>query len=216
MARKYWRSELPGPSHLARILQNLRREPRPALPRLRALRLTLAARNDHFAARHFIKEELPRIRYANPRLEISVEKKEKKEGEAWPATIELAYGAFIFSWSSEGAAMLMQMIVADGATETHALTESWSTDILTRVLDAGAGDGWKRWKETRAAQGLPPLDPPVVQPPPPPKTKHGRPALSLSQKPAKKVLGVEEVVGAEGSSPAKPDFTKSGAAMVLP
>ncbi|VDC07023.1 unnamed protein product [Peniophora sp. CBMAI 1063] len=196
MARKYWRTELPGPSHLTRVLQNLRREPRPALPRLRALRLTLAARNDHFAARHFVKEELPRIRYANPRLEITVEKKEKKEGEAWPATIELAY--------------------ADGATETHALTESWSTDILTRVLDAGAGDGWKRWKETRAAQGLPPLDPPVVQPPPPPKTKYGRPALSLTHKPAKKVLGAEEVVEAEGASPATPDFTKTGAAMVLP
>ncbi|KZV61827.1 hypothetical protein PENSPDRAFT_642954 [Peniophora sp. CONT] len=196
MARKYWRTELPGPSHLARVLQNLRREPRPALPRLRALRLTLASRNDHFAARHFVKEELPRIRYANPRLEISVEKKVKKEGEAWPATIELAY--------------------ADGATETHALTESLSTDILTRVLDAGAGDGWKRWKETRAAQGLPPLDPPVVLPPPPQKTKYGRPALTLTQKPAKKVLGAEEVVEAEGSSPAKPDFTKTGAAMVLP
>lgn len=215
MARKYWRTELPGPSHLARILQNLRREPRPALPRLRALRLTLAARNDHFAARHFIKEELPRIRYANPRLEISVEKKEKKEGEAWPATIELAYGMYnIFRQTVERDSSCVS--VADGATETHALTESVATDILTRVLDAGAGDGWKRWKETRAAQGLPPLDPPVVLPPPPPKTKYGRPALSLSQKPARKVLGTEEVSEVEGSSPAKPDFTKTGAAMVLP
>ena len=41
----------PGPSRLSRILQNLTRGHKPVISQLKVLKLTLAARNDHWGAR---------------------------------------------------------------------------------------------------------------------------------------------------------------------
>ncbi|KAF7375066.1 L51-S25-CI-B8 domain-containing protein [Mycena sanguinolenta] len=59
-----------GPSKLSQLVAHLRAAPKLSLPPISSLRLTVAARNDHFGARHFLKEQLPRIRFANPDLNI--------------------------------------------------------------------------------------------------------------------------------------------------
>ncbi|KAH9021248.1 hypothetical protein EDB85DRAFT_1871991 [Lactarius pseudohatsudake] len=74
---------LPGPSRLSKILQNLNRAPRPTLTGVKSITLTLAQRNDQFGARHFLKEEMPRIQYANPKIDIQVNKLPKAKEEAW-------------------------------------------------------------------------------------------------------------------------------------
>jgi len=190
-----WRSPLPGPSRLSQILANLRRAPRPGLPSLRALRLTLAQKNEHFGARHFLKEDLPRIRYANPRLDITVDKKPKTAEEAWSPELVLEF--------------------ADGRVEKLNVDNLWSSDILQRVLDAAGGDSWTRWKDARAAQGLPALDPPEPRPPPPPP-KAANPFRLRTREPKAKGAAAAEDDPFADTDVAKPDFSKTGAAVVLP
>lgn len=43
---------------------------------------------------HFLKEELPRIRWANPTLDIEVEKVPKTIKEAWKPELELRFSTF--------------------------------------------------------------------------------------------------------------------------
>lgn len=64
---------------LGRTLEWLRQEPRPVLSSIRALKITYAARNDHFGARHFAKEDLPRISYANQQVDIKVDRPDPRE-----------------------------------------------------------------------------------------------------------------------------------------
>ena len=49
MARKL--KTIPGPSRLSKIMENLVRVPRPYMSTLKSLKLTYAAKNDHFGAR---------------------------------------------------------------------------------------------------------------------------------------------------------------------
>ncbi|KAH0838776.1 hypothetical protein J3R83DRAFT_7152 [Lanmaoa asiatica] len=74
---------IPPPSHLSRVLERLNAGPRLALNGLRRISLTYAARNDHMGARYFVKEELPRIRWANPLLDIAVHRVPKTREEIW-------------------------------------------------------------------------------------------------------------------------------------
>jgi len=46
-----------------------------------------------FEYRHFLKEDLPRIRFANPNLDIQVQQAKKTEQEKWRPEIELELGA---------------------------------------------------------------------------------------------------------------------------
>ena len=106
---------LPGPSRLSKILQNLTRAPRPTLVGVKSVTLTLAQRNDHFGARydpqpnaqtahrthlsysHFLKEEMPRIRYANPKIDIRVHKLPKTMEEAWKPELILEFCSSSFT-----------------------------------------------------------------------------------------------------------------------
>jgi small subunit ribosomal protein S25 len=84
---------LAGPTKLSRVLGFLTRDPKPTLNAVQSLRLTYAARNNHWGARcaallclraevvvdvhisrHFVKQDLPRIQYANPNVNITVNK----------------------------------------------------------------------------------------------------------------------------------------------
>jgi hypothetical protein len=47
--------------------------------------------------RHFLKEDLPRIRFANPNLDIQVQQAKKTAEEKWRPEIELELGAFVLS-----------------------------------------------------------------------------------------------------------------------
>ena len=100
---------LPGPSHLSQVLVGLTRAPRLELGALQSLKLTLAAKNDHFGARsvcrrteflscvlnsqhrHFVKEQLPSIRYANPHLDIEVTKIPKTAVDVWKPEMLLTF-----------------------------------------------------------------------------------------------------------------------------
>ena len=98
-----------GPSKLSQALAQLNAQPKLTLNATRSLRLSYAFRNDHFGARydvanlelvrngqrsfyrHFAKDYLPRIRYANPALNIQVEKARKTPQEAWRPAMEVEF-----------------------------------------------------------------------------------------------------------------------------
>jgi len=124
-----------GPSHLARVLSNLKAQPQLPLFNIKSLRLSLAFRNDHFGARHFIKEQLPRIRYANPALDIQVERVRKAPEEAWRPEMEVLFG--------------------DGTVKVVDMHEKWSTNILKELMELGGGTPWKRWKQEAETTGIP-------------------------------------------------------------
>lgn len=101
---------IPGPSRLSKILAELSADPRPQLFDVKSLKLTLAFRNDHFGARcalrsslrgsakllccarrHFVKEDLPRIRYVNPTVDIQVNKIPKTPEEVWQPEMAIEF-----------------------------------------------------------------------------------------------------------------------------
>ncbi|KAF8060863.1 hypothetical protein FPV67DRAFT_310636 [Lyophyllum atratum] len=129
------KSAAAGPSHLARVLANLNVTPKLTLSNLKSLKLSLAFQNDHFGARHFVKEQLPRIRYANPNLDIQVEKARKTAKEAWRPEIELEF--------------------TNGKQHTLDMHEKWSTTILKELMEVAGGEPWAKWKVEAAAAGLP-------------------------------------------------------------
>ncbi|KAJ7127191.1 hypothetical protein C8R44DRAFT_668218 [Mycena epipterygia] len=124
-----------GPSTLARLVAHLKAPPKLTLPYLSSLRLTLAARNDHFGARHFLKEQLPRIRYANPNLDIHVRKMTKRPTDHWRPELELSFH--------------------DGKSQTLNLHGNWSTAIVRKLMDSAGSPTWARWKAEAARSGLP-------------------------------------------------------------
>ncbi|TFK47918.1 hypothetical protein OE88DRAFT_1685060 [Heliocybe sulcata] len=126
---------IPGPSPLSQVLARLRRPPRLVLDDVRSLSMTYAQRNDHFGARHFVKDDLPRIRYANPALDITVNKLPKLPGDDWEPKMELN--------------------MRGGQTTTISMGGKWSTSIFEELMNAAGGEPWQQWKKERLAQGLP-------------------------------------------------------------
>jgi len=100
--------------------------------------MTYAQRNDHFGARHFVKEDLPRIRYANPTIDIKVNKLPKVPGESWEPKMELK--------------------LRGGQTKTINLDGKWSTSIFEELMSIAGGEHWQEWKKERLAQGLPAIE----------------------------------------------------------
>ncbi|KAJ7178651.1 hypothetical protein C8R43DRAFT_974119 [Mycena crocata] len=124
-----------GPSTLSLLVSHLKAPPKLALPTASSLRLTLATRNDHFGARHFLKEQLPRIRYANPELDIQIRKVPKKPGHEWRPELQLSF--------------------PDGKSRTLNLHGKWSTAIVRELMDSSGSPAWARWKAEAARAGLP-------------------------------------------------------------
>lgn len=93
-------------------------------PSLKSLKLTYAIRNEHFGARcvrhfpenlitsslrsysgilrggsvgndrHFVKDELPRIQYANPTIAIEVNRIPKAKEDTWQSSLSMEFGEF--------------------------------------------------------------------------------------------------------------------------
>ncbi|KAI0761162.1 hypothetical protein BD413DRAFT_591883 [Trametes elegans] len=141
---------IPGPSRLSIILKQLTREPQPHLPNLKSLKLTYAYRNDHWGARHFVKEDLPRIRYANPSVDISVDKKLKTKEETWAPEFVVE--------------------LKNGTTHNLDINGKWSTTIFSELMELSAGPWWQKWKKQQAQAGR-------SAPPPPQKSKTGAAAV---------------------------------------
>ncbi|KAJ7219974.1 hypothetical protein GGX14DRAFT_584885 [Mycena pura] len=124
-----------GPSALSRLVAHLKAPPKLSLPHIRSLRLTLAARNDHFGARYFLKEQLPRIRYANPDLEIHVRKMAKRPKDEWRPELQLSFH--------------------DGKTQSMNLHAKWSSTIVRELMDTAGSLAWARWKTEAERSGVP-------------------------------------------------------------
>ncbi|KAI0791780.1 hypothetical protein C8Q75DRAFT_715513 [Abortiporus biennis] len=138
------RGPAPGPSRLSKILANLKKEPKPQLQNVKALKLTMAQRNDHFGARHFAKDDLPRIRYVNPKLEIEVNKMPKGVADTWKPELVVEF--------------------KDGSAKTLNLEGKWSSTIFQEVMDLAGGKNWEQWKQERTEAGLPIMDVPEAKP----------------------------------------------------
>ncbi|KAI0344197.1 hypothetical protein BDW22DRAFT_1296477, partial [Trametopsis cervina] len=122
-------------SRLSKVLQNLRSGYQPQLTDVKSLKLKYAFRNDHWGARHFAKHDLPRIRYANPKLNIEVARIPKTKDEQWKPE--------------------MVVELRDGTQKTFDLDQKWSSVILEELLEATGGPSWQQWKAERKAAGLP-------------------------------------------------------------
>ncbi|KAF8553215.1 hypothetical protein OG21DRAFT_1414719 [Imleria badia] len=179
---------IPPPSHLSRVLEQLNAGPRLALNGLRRVSLTLAARNDHMGARHFIKEELPRIRWANPLLDIAVQKVPKTRDETWAplATVEFQ----------------------DGTTSSIDMSNKWSTTIAKELMDLAGGEPWKAYKSAALAAGHPVL-PGEEKERLAQITKRRKTTTTKASSPEELEAQVQEML----SAPSRP---KTGAAAILP
>ncbi|ESK95561.1 hypothetical protein Moror_12635 [Moniliophthora roreri MCA 2997] len=135
MGRRKALKALTEPIRLQKILDHLHATPKLTLVGLRSLKLSYAYRNDHFGARHFVKEELPRIRYANPLLKIEVDKAPKLREEQWRPEMELEFD--------------------NGTSKTIDMNSKWSTRILKELMELAGGDPWRKWQRTAERQGLP-------------------------------------------------------------
>ncbi|KAF6751294.1 hypothetical protein DFP72DRAFT_1172369 [Ephemerocybe angulata] len=141
-----------GPSKLTTILKQLNAKPRLGLQGVKSLKLTYAFRNDHFGARHFAKEDLPRIRWANPELDIQVERVNKTKEEQWKPELVVSF--------------------ADNTSRTIPLANKLSTSITLELMNVAGGKSWEEHRAAAEAAGEPilPSDPSLPQPSPLKKT----------------------------------------------
>ncbi|KAH7884102.1 hypothetical protein F5I97DRAFT_1898354 [Phlebopus sp. FC_14] len=181
---------IPPPSRLSQVLAQLNTGPKLALTGLRRISLTLAARNDHFGARHFVKDELPRIRWANPLLDIEVNRVVKKpEDELRPEAI---------------------IEFQDGTTSTINLSDKWSTTITKELMDLAGGDPWRTYKEAALAGGQQVL---------PGEEKEQLASISRARRTRMATIAQEtekELETKVADMLSAPDRAKTGAAAILP
>lgn len=84
---------LPKPTSLAKALKKLTALPIPRLsPKTRRISLTFADRNAHYSARHFWKEDLPRVAYANPNINYEITRKPHPVNDKWDPLMEVELG----------------------------------------------------------------------------------------------------------------------------
>lgn len=124
-------------SDLSTVLKSLNANPKLELSGVKALKLTLAQSNDHWGARHFAKEHLPRLKWANQALEVEVTKVPKSAAEVWRPELELRF--------------------ENGKTQTINLQNMWSTAIVRSIMDTAGAPSWAAWKVRAQEQGLPVL-----------------------------------------------------------
>ncbi|KAM6497811.1 hypothetical protein JOM56_005759 [Amanita muscaria] len=132
-----------GPSKLSQILVNLNARPRLTLDSVKSLKVAYAFQNDHFGARHFVKEQLPRVRYANPALDIQIEKLRKSPQENWRPELKVEF--------------------INGPVEIIDMHGKWSTTILKELMDMAGGDLWAQWKSQARASDQPIIPGEVIQ-----------------------------------------------------
>jgi len=188
---------LPGPSRLSGILADLKQNPRLELnASVQSLKLKFAARNDHFGARHFVKEQLPRVRYANPKLNIEVAKVPKSKTEMWQPELTLTF---------------------DNSTKIVPLGSKWSTTIIKDLMDLAGAPSWTHWKRHAMERGEPIIPGEefegVRRAKVAPKVRsHNRPTLKVKSVEGTEVGTPVDAVDAAEVIPTR----KTGAAAVLP
>ncbi|CAE6479433.1 unnamed protein product [Rhizoctonia solani] len=78
---------------LGKSLPHLTKQPIPYFkPGVKSLRLDLAPKNAHWGARHFLKDDLPRIAYANPDVTYQVNKfRQFTREDPWKPSLQLEF-----------------------------------------------------------------------------------------------------------------------------
>ncbi|QRV76875.1 ribosomal l51/s25/CI-B8 domain-containing protein [Ceratobasidium sp. AG-Ba] len=78
---------------IGKTMAFLHKQPIPYLKsNVKSLELRLAPRNGHWGARHFLKEDLPRIAYANPHVTYRVDKSRQLTIEKpWAPSLRLEF-----------------------------------------------------------------------------------------------------------------------------
>ncbi|KAF9446773.1 hypothetical protein P691DRAFT_653951, partial [Macrolepiota fuliginosa MF-IS2] len=123
-----------GPTQLSQVLNRLNQQPKLQLQAVTNVKVRWSAKNNSYGARYFVKDALPRIRWANPSLEIEVDKVWQAEGTV-KQNIELTFSS--------------------GNTRTIEMDNKWSTAIIREIMEAAGGDPWREYKKQRTAEGLP-------------------------------------------------------------
>ena len=114
-----------------------------------------------------MKEDLPRIRYANPSINVYVDKKPKTKEETWNpemvvelrAQLTLSHSSFLFNVPAD-----------NGGVHRLNMGGKWSTTIFSELMDVSAGPWWRKWKAS-----MPP--PPTIEPAPKPRATTGAAAV---------------------------------------
>ncbi|CAA7267683.1 unnamed protein product [Cyclocybe aegerita] len=124
-----------GIERLTKLLSHLNKAPRLTLPGVKSLSVSYAFRNDHFGARHFVKKDLPRIRWANPELDIDVKRPHKEVNERWKPELIVTFD--------------------QGLPVSFSLQDKHSSTILKELMNAAGGEPWAAYVRSRKAAGLP-------------------------------------------------------------
>jgi small subunit ribosomal protein S25 len=116
-------------------LKTLVAPPKLELSGVKALKLTLAQRNDHWGARYFAKEQLPKLKWANQQLEVEIQKIPKTATDIWRPELEVRFD--------------------NGRVHIMNLQNMWSTAILRSLMDIAGTSGWTAWKAHTREHGVP-------------------------------------------------------------
>ena len=103
-----------------------------------------------------MKDELPRIQYANPRIAIEVNRIPKAKEDTWQSSMSMEFGKFL--WPSRY--RFAENFPDDGSKKTFTMDGKWSSTIFADVMDAAGTPAWDKWKATRKAAKLPIVDSP--------------------------------------------------------
>ncbi|EKM83348.1 hypothetical protein AGABI1DRAFT_110018 [Agaricus bisporus var. burnettii JB137-S8] len=123
-----------APSKLSQVVQHLEQKPHLRLFGVTSLAVRYDAKRVSPGTRHFVKDALPRLRWANPELAIDVERVFKAE-ESVKQSIMLTYDT--------------------GTTRSFQVNKKWSTTILREIMDTAGGDPWREYKQRQHEEGLP-------------------------------------------------------------
>ncbi|KAL9715661.1 hypothetical protein Ac2012v2_000104 [Leucoagaricus gongylophorus] len=120
-----------GPSKLSKILHHLNQQPRLQLKKVANFKVLWRAQKCSSDIRRFVRDTLPRIRYANPTMPIEADRVWKKETDS-----------------------NIQLVLESGKTSTIKMDGLSSSAILKQLMLAAGGDNWVEYEENRRAQGL--------------------------------------------------------------
>ena len=106
---------------IGKSLAHLQKTPIPYFkPGVKSLKLDLAPRNGHWGARHFLKDDLPRIAYVNPEVKYQVSKcRQLTPEKPWKPSLQLEF--------------------ADGTKHDVEVDGKRSEDIMKEVMRIAGG-----------------------------------------------------------------------------
>ena len=102
--------------------------------------------------RHFVKEDLPRIQYANPAVDIQVNRLSRTKLDAWKPEIVVETSAYLSPYTTYRTLSFCGGI-ENGVTHKLNMEGKWSSAIYTELMDLTAGSWWQKWKQQQSTGG---------------------------------------------------------------